>query len=141
MKKYSEDAWLVPENNRLIVKPDTGETWAKGYEAAEFYFQGTRYHQPKYASEWLALTGRNNKQNGVGIYFDVVMFPELIIWLNRGFENVRRVRDNAFHIILVDGTDYKEDKAPFLPAEALSNEAGEYVIWIPNFYLYCVASI
>jgi hypothetical protein len=136
MKKSSEDAWLVPEGSRLVVEPDTSEAWAKGYESAEFYFQGTRYHQPKYASEWLALIGRADKRNTVGIYFDMVMFQELTIWLNRGFENVRRIRDNAFHIILTEGTDYEEDKAPFIPAEALRNEAGEYIIWIPSFYLY-----
>jgi hypothetical protein len=134
MPNSPQDAWLVPDGNRLKIIPDSGEAWAAGHDAAVFRFEGLDYRQPKYASEWLALTTHADRRTAVGIFFDMVMFPDLIRWLNRGFDNVRRVRDDAFHIILTEGQDFVEDGWPFLPCEAFRNDTGDYVIWIPSFY-------
>jgi hypothetical protein len=136
MSISSKDAWLVPKENQLALIPDSGEAWSADYKSAVFNYRGSGYRNPKYASEWLALTTNNNRQAPVGIYFDMVMFPELILWLNQGFENVQRVRGNAFRILLTSEQVLHEERWPFIPAEALQNEKGDFVIWIPCFFEY-----
>jgi len=64
----------------------------------------------------------------------MVMFPDLIRYLSRGFENVQRVRENAFYVLLSERPDFQEDGWPFLPCEALRSAATDYVIWVPSFY-------
>jgi hypothetical protein len=131
-----QDTWLVSEGNRLRLIPDSSEIWAAGHDSAVFRFGGLEYRQPQYASEWLALTSHIDRDTPVGIYFDMVMFPELIRWLNRGFENVERVRDSAFRIFLTESRDFVEQKWPFLPCEAFRSDTDDYVIWIPCFHKY-----
>lgn len=134
MPKPSQDAWLVAERNRLNVIPDSGEAWASGHESAVFRFGGSEYRDPQYASEWLALTGCADRNIPIGIYFDMVMFPDLIRWLNRGFENVQPLPENAFHVLFAGKQDVQEEGWPFLPCEALRSATSDYAIWIPSFY-------
>src|SRR6266478_2162588 len=118
MSNSSQDAWLVTEGNRLRVIPDSGEAWANGRDAAVFRFNDLEFGSPNMRLSGLRSQRTADRRTAVGIYFDMVMFPELIHWLSRGFENVRRVREDAFYVLLSETPDFVEDVWPFLPCEA-----------------------
>lgn len=129
-----QDIWLVAEDDRLVVVPDLGGKWQKlDYANSTWSHRGVEYRDPQYASEWLALSDGGTCRP-IGIFFEMVMAPELNDWLNRGFANVRRIRVDAYYILLTEGRNLQEEGWPFLPCEALRSESGDYAIWVPDFY-------
>src|SRR6476469_4069717 len=115
MPALTDDVWLGSVGGSLSLIRDTGEVWTGTHVSAVFNHAGSEYRHPQPASEWLALTRPSDSRVPVGIFFDIVMFSDFVRWLSSGFDNVRQVGENAFHVILTEHRDFHEDGWPFLP--------------------------
>jgi len=81
----------------------------------------------------MAIVAQENPQTPVGVYLDLIMFPELLEWLGQDFTNVESDSDTGFYIYLDSCKQATSTDWPFLPAEALRSDAGDFALWIPSY--------